>query len=34
MDSLGMNQHPQNAAIIRNGLAPQNPALNAFENKT
>jgi long-chain fatty acid transport protein len=33
-DSLGMSQHPQNAAVVRDGLAPQNPALNAFENKT
>jgi long-chain fatty acid transport protein len=33
-DNLGMEPAPQNAAIIRNGLAPQNPALNAFENKT
>jgi len=34
MDALGAEPAPQNAAVIRNGLAPQNPALNAFENKT
>jgi len=34
MDALGAESPPQNAAIIRNGLAPQNPALNAFENRT
>jgi len=33
-DALGMEQTPRNAAIIRNGFAPQNPAINAFENKT
>ena len=33
-DALGLEQPPQNAVIVRNGLAPQNPAINAFENKT
>ncbi|MDR2580471.1 MAG: hypothetical protein LBC85_05700 [Fibromonadaceae bacterium] len=33
-DVLGQEQSPKNAAIIRNGLAPQNPAVNAFENRT
>jgi hypothetical protein len=33
-DALGMDQAPKNAATIRNGFAPLNPALNAFENKT
>jgi len=34
MDVLGLEQSPSNAAIIRNGIARQNPAVNAFENKT
>jgi len=29
-----MSQAPKNAATIRNGFAPINPAANAFENKT
>jgi len=33
-DILGMDQSPQNAAVIRNGFASQNPAINAFEVKT
>ena len=33
-DALGMEPAPRNAVIIRNGFAPQNPAINAFENKT
>jgi len=33
-DSLGMEQSPQNAAIIKNGFAPINPAIHAFENQT
>jgi len=33
-DALGMDQSPQNAAVIRSGFAPQNPAINAFEIKT
>jgi len=33
-DALGMEQAPRNAAIIRNGFVPQNPAIHAFENKT
>jgi long-chain fatty acid transport protein len=33
-DALGMDQPPQNAAVIKSGLAPQNPAINAFETKT
>jgi len=34
MDSLGIGLAPKNAATIRNGFAPINPAANAFENKT
>ncbi|MDR2731929.1 MAG: hypothetical protein LBB36_01790 [Fibromonadaceae bacterium] len=34
MDALGLEQSPQNAAMVRNGFAPMNPAANAFENKT
>jgi long-chain fatty acid transport protein len=34
IDALGMEQQPQNAAVIRSGFAPQNPAINAFEIKT
>ena len=34
MDALGMEQAPKNAAIIRSGFMPVNPAVNAFENKT
>jgi long-chain fatty acid transport protein len=34
MDARGAESAPQNSAVVRNGLAPQNPALNAFENKT
>jgi long-chain fatty acid transport protein len=33
-DALGMDQAPQNAVVIRNGFAPLNPAVNAFENRT
>jgi len=33
-DALGMDQSPQNAAVIRSGFAYQNPAINAFEVKT
>jgi long-chain fatty acid transport protein len=33
-DALGMDQSPQNAAVIKSGFAPQNPAVNAFETKT
>jgi len=33
-DALGMTQSPENAAVIRSGFAPQNPAINAFEVKT
>jgi len=33
-DALGMERAPQNAAIIKNGFFSQNPAVNAFENKT
>jgi long-chain fatty acid transport protein len=33
-DVLGLEQSPSNAAIARNGIARQNPAVNAFENKT
>ncbi|MCL2206709.1 MAG: hypothetical protein FWB90_01270 [Fibromonadales bacterium] len=33
-DALGMEQAPKNSVIIRNGFAPQNPAIHAFENKT
>jgi long-chain fatty acid transport protein len=33
-DVLGMEQAPRNAAIIRSGFAPLNPAVNAFENQT
>jgi long-chain fatty acid transport protein len=33
-DTLGMSQAPKNAATVRNGFAPLNPAANAFENKT
>jgi len=29
-----MSQAPKNAATVRNGFAPLNPAANAFENKT
>ncbi|MCL2100931.1 MAG: hypothetical protein FWH22_04385, partial [Fibromonadales bacterium] len=34
MDALGMEPAPRNAAIIRDGFAPQNPAASAFENRT
>jgi len=33
-DALGMDQSPQNATVIKNGFAPQNPAISAFETKT
>ncbi|MCL1956990.1 MAG: hypothetical protein FWF63_06680 [Fibromonadales bacterium] len=33
-DSLGMSQSPKNAATVKNGFAPINPAANAFENRT
>ncbi len=33
-DALGMEPAPKNAVIIRNGFVSQNPAINAFENKT
>jgi len=33
-DALGMEQAPKNAVTIRNGFVSQNPAINAFENKT
>jgi long-chain fatty acid transport protein len=33
-EGLGMTPHPQNAAVVRNGFAPINPAINVFENKT
>jgi long-chain fatty acid transport protein len=33
-DVLGQEQPPQNAAIIRNGFSPVNPAMHAFENQT
>ena len=33
-DSLGMSQAPKNAATVRNGFVPLNPAAGAFENKT
>jgi len=33
-NALGMDQAPKNAATVRNGFAPLNPAANAFENKT
>jgi len=33
-DSLGMSQAPKNAATVRSGFAPLNPAVNAFENRT
>ncbi|MCL1957850.1 MAG: hypothetical protein FWF63_11040 [Fibromonadales bacterium] len=33
-DALGMDGAPKNAAMVRNGFAPLNPAANAFENKT
>ena len=33
-DVLGMEQAPKNAATVRNGFAPLNPAANAFESKT
>ena len=34
VDALGMDQPPQNAAVVRSGFAPINPAVNAFETKT
>jgi long-chain fatty acid transport protein len=34
VETLGMDRAPQNAAVIRDGFAPQNPAINAFETKT
>jgi len=33
-DALGMEPAPGNAAIIRSGFSPLNPAINAFENRT
>lgn len=33
-NALGQEAMPQNSTLIRNGISPQNPALNAFENKT
>lgn len=33
-EALGLEPAPRNAAIIRNGFTPINPAINAFENKT
>jgi len=33
-DTLGMSPAPKNAAMVKNGFAPINPAANAFENKT
>ena len=34
VDALGMDQSPQNAAVIRSGYTPLNPAINAFETRT
>lgn len=34
MESLGLGQQPQNAALIRNGSFSENSAINAFENRT
>jgi long-chain fatty acid transport protein len=33
-DALGLEQAPRNAAIIRSGFSPANPAIYAFENQT
>ncbi|MDR2582664.1 MAG: hypothetical protein LBC75_04205 [Fibromonadaceae bacterium] len=33
-DALGMEGAPKNAATVRSGFAPLNPAVGAFENKT
>jgi long-chain fatty acid transport protein len=34
VDALGMDQSPQNSAVIKSGFSTQNPAINAFEIKT